>query len=239
MAGLGKPQPYAPAWLSLLLVLVTGFGFLWEVIVLAVRRYLRFGLSYRDVEELLAERGVEVDPVTIYRWFSGSHRCSPRRPDHADARWVIGGTSTGPTSRSTQLAVRAPGGGPTRIDHRRLRLGEARQPPPRGRSSNARSCAACTTGVAPMNWINTLNRSIGGSILPPMYWPITAYDQPVTAASSRYVNSESLRRRAYRRRSWRSSLPRRHGLRCHRRRPQDLPGSLPLQHDHLRSRNHA
>jgi len=169
MAGLGKPQPYAPAWLSLLLVLVTGFGFLWEVIVLAVRRYLRFGLSYRDVEELLAERGVEVDPVTIYRWFSGSHRCSPRRPDHADARWVIGGTSTGPTSRSTQLAVRAPGGGPTRIDHRRLRLGEARQPPPRGRSSNARSCAACTTGVAPMNWINTLNRSIGGSILPPMY----------------------------------------------------------------------
>jgi IS6 family transposase len=28
------------------------------VIVLAVRWYLRFGLSYRDVEELLAERGV-------------------------------------------------------------------------------------------------------------------------------------------------------------------------------------
>ena len=39
-----------------------------EVIVLAVRWYLRFGLSYRDVEELLAERGVEVDHVTIYRW---------------------------------------------------------------------------------------------------------------------------------------------------------------------------
>jgi len=34
----------------------------------AVRWYLRFGLSYRDVEELLAERGVEVDHVTIYRW---------------------------------------------------------------------------------------------------------------------------------------------------------------------------
>jgi transposase-like protein len=39
-----------------------------EVIVLAVRWYLRFGLSYRDVEELLAERGVEVDHVTVYRW---------------------------------------------------------------------------------------------------------------------------------------------------------------------------
>ena len=39
-----------------------------EIIVLAVRWYLRCGLSYHDVEELLAERGVEVDHVTIYRW---------------------------------------------------------------------------------------------------------------------------------------------------------------------------
>jgi transposase-like protein len=38
------------------------------VVVLAIRWYLRFGLSYRDVEELLAERGIEVDHVTIYRW---------------------------------------------------------------------------------------------------------------------------------------------------------------------------
>ena len=45
-----------------------GFRFPPDVIVLAVRWYLRFGLSYRDVEELLAERGVEVDHVTIYRW---------------------------------------------------------------------------------------------------------------------------------------------------------------------------
>jgi IS6 family transposase len=45
-----------------------GFRFPREVIVLAVRWYLRYGLSYRDVEELLAERGVEVDHVTIYRW---------------------------------------------------------------------------------------------------------------------------------------------------------------------------
>jgi transposase, IS6 family len=46
----------------------TGFRFPREVIVLAVRWYLRYGLSYRDVEELLAERGVQVDHVTIYRW---------------------------------------------------------------------------------------------------------------------------------------------------------------------------
>ncbi|RGC65495.1 Integrase core domain protein [Micromonospora sp. MW-13] len=38
------------------------------MIVLAVRWYLRFNLSYRDVEELLVERGVEVDHVTVYRW---------------------------------------------------------------------------------------------------------------------------------------------------------------------------
>jgi IS6 family transposase len=45
-----------------------GFRFPPEVILLAVRWYLRYGLSYRDVEELLAERGIEVDHVTIYRW---------------------------------------------------------------------------------------------------------------------------------------------------------------------------
>jgi transposase, IS6 family len=38
------------------------------VIAVAVRWYLRYGLSYRDVEELLAERGIKVDHVTIYRW---------------------------------------------------------------------------------------------------------------------------------------------------------------------------
>jgi IS6 family transposase len=45
-----------------------GFRFPPDVIVLAVRWYLRFGLSFRDVEELLAERGIEVDHVTVYRW---------------------------------------------------------------------------------------------------------------------------------------------------------------------------
>jgi transposase, IS6 family len=38
------------------------------VIVLAVRWYLRLGPSSRDIEELLLDRGVEVDHVTIYRW---------------------------------------------------------------------------------------------------------------------------------------------------------------------------
>jgi transposase, IS6 family len=38
------------------------------VIAVAVRWYLRYGLSYRDIEELLAERGIVVDHVTVYRW---------------------------------------------------------------------------------------------------------------------------------------------------------------------------
>jgi IS6 family transposase len=38
------------------------------VITIAVRWYLRCGLSYRDVEELLAECGIEIDHVTVYRW---------------------------------------------------------------------------------------------------------------------------------------------------------------------------
>ena len=38
------------------------------VILTCVRWYLRFKLSYRDIEELMAERGVRVDHATINRW---------------------------------------------------------------------------------------------------------------------------------------------------------------------------
>jgi transposase, IS6 family len=47
------------------------------VIVLAVRWYLRFGLSYRDIEELLTERRIEVDHVTVHRWVV---RLTPLQP---------------------------------------------------------------------------------------------------------------------------------------------------------------
>ena len=54
------------------------------IAAVAVRWYLRYGLSYRDVEELLAERGVTVDHVTIYRWVQrfapGVHRGCPAVP---------------------------------------------------------------------------------------------------------------------------------------------------------------
>jgi transposase-like protein len=61
--------------------------------VLAVRWYLRFGLSYRDVQELLTERGVEVDHVTVYRWvlrFTPLLAQAARPCRHAvGARWWV------------------------------------------------------------------------------------------------------------------------------------------------------
>jgi len=78
-----------------------GFCFPPDVIVLAVRWYLRFGLSYRDVEELLAERGIEVDHVIFKRapTVSSVRRLSPglgqasvrlAGPPHVDGLLVPG-----------------------------------------------------------------------------------------------------------------------------------------------------
>jgi transposase-like protein len=58
-----RPRPWLPPKSAF-----AGFRFPAEVIVVAVRWYLRYSLSYRDVEELLVERGIEVDHVTVYRW---------------------------------------------------------------------------------------------------------------------------------------------------------------------------
>jgi transposase, IS6 family len=44
-----------------------GLRFPPDVIMRAVRWYPRYSLSYRDVAELLAERGIAVDHVTLYR----------------------------------------------------------------------------------------------------------------------------------------------------------------------------
>ena len=38
------------------------------IIILCVRWYLRYSLSYRDLEEMMADRGLWVDHVTIWRW---------------------------------------------------------------------------------------------------------------------------------------------------------------------------
>jgi transposase, IS6 family len=50
-----------------------------EIILLCVRWSLRYSLSYRDLEEILRERGLSVDHSTIYRWvqhYAPERNCS-------------------------------------------------------------------------------------------------------------------------------------------------------------------
>jgi len=47
---------------------VKGTHFPKSIILQAAFWYLRYSLSYRDIEELMAERGIEVDHATIQRW---------------------------------------------------------------------------------------------------------------------------------------------------------------------------
>jgi transposase-like protein len=73
-----------------------------EVILGAVRWYLRFPLSYRDLERLLVDRGVAVDHVSLYRWVQRfapelerrlrRHLCPCRGPWHVDETFIrVGG----------------------------------------------------------------------------------------------------------------------------------------------------
>ncbi|MEO0868910.1 MAG: IS6 family transposase, partial [Cyanobacteria bacterium J06642_11] len=55
-----------------------------SIIIMAVRWYLRYRLSYRDVQEMLAERGVIVDHSTIYRWVQ---RYAPEMDERCRSRW--------------------------------------------------------------------------------------------------------------------------------------------------------
>jgi transposase, IS6 family len=67
-----------------------------EVILLAVGWYLRFSLSYRDVEELLAERGLHADHVTVWRWVQHYapelQRCLRRRLKPTNDSWRVDAT---------------------------------------------------------------------------------------------------------------------------------------------------
>jgi transposase-like protein len=91
-----RPRPWSPPKSAF-----AGFRFPAEVIVVAVRWYLRFNLSYRDVEELLVERGVEVDHVTVYRWVQrftplladAARRCECAKRRHLRAQCALDTTA--------------------------------------------------------------------------------------------------------------------------------------------------
>jgi transposase, IS6 family len=96
-----------------------GFRFPREVISIAGRWYLRYGLSYRDVEELTAERGVTVEHVTIYRWvprftpesIEAARLCvmlpaTAGSPTRHTSRWLAGGPiCTGPSTSTARSST--------------------------------------------------------------------------------------------------------------------------------------
>jgi transposase, IS6 family len=68
-----------------------------EIILLCVRWYLRYALSSRDLEEIMQERGVDVDHTTIYRWVQRyapewEKRCRPHLKTTGDS-WRVDETS--------------------------------------------------------------------------------------------------------------------------------------------------
>lgn len=84
-------RPIQPPWSAF-----TAFSHPPEVISIAVHWHLCCGLSHRDLEELLSERDVEVDHVTLFRWV---RRFTPLLIDAAwpcrpsvDGRWIVGET---------------------------------------------------------------------------------------------------------------------------------------------------
>lgn len=64
-----------------------------KIILLCVRWYLRYSLSYRDLEEMMLERGLHVDHTTIYRWVQRyapelEKRCRPHLKATTDS-WRV------------------------------------------------------------------------------------------------------------------------------------------------------
>lgn len=80
-----------------------------EIVLWAVRWYCRYGVSYRDPEQMMAERGVRVDHTTIYRWVQ---RYAPEMEQRLRWQWrrpkAAAGGPTKPTSKSS-VGGRTPG----------------------------------------------------------------------------------------------------------------------------------
>jgi transposase-like protein len=72
-----------------------------EVIVLCVRWYLRFKLSYRDLVEMMAERGLSLAHTTIMRWV---HHYAPE----FERRWNRFARQAGPSWRVDETYVKPP-----------------------------------------------------------------------------------------------------------------------------------
>jgi putative transposase len=76
-----------------------------SVILYAVYFYVRYGVSYRDLEEIMEERGAEVDHATLNRWLV---KFSPMIAANAQARKRLTAVSWRMPSRD--IAVQCPAG---------------------------------------------------------------------------------------------------------------------------------
>jgi transposase, IS6 family len=88
-----------------------------EIIILCVRRYLRYGLSLRNLEEIMAERNVQVDHVTIWRWIQRyapelSQRCR-RELRKTNRSWRVDETYLRVAGKWTYLYRAVDSGGDT------------------------------------------------------------------------------------------------------------------------------
>ncbi|SMG61632.1 hypothetical protein SAMN03159353_10516 [Cedecea sp. NFIX57] len=63
-----------------------GWHFQRDIILWAVRWYCKYGISYRELEEMLAGRGVNVDHSTIYRWVQ---RYAPEMEKRLRGYWPL------------------------------------------------------------------------------------------------------------------------------------------------------
>nr|WP_230389712.1 IS6 family transposase [Piscirickettsia salmonis] len=68
----------------------SGRHFKKDLIMMAIRWYIAYTLSYRDIEELMAERGIQVDHSTIHRWLlSIEGRFKKRYKRQPGASWRL------------------------------------------------------------------------------------------------------------------------------------------------------
>jgi hypothetical protein len=128
-----------------------------------VRWYLSYGLSYRDVEELLSERGIEVDHVTVYRWvqtFTSELFINAVRPARhvAEDQWFVDETYV---KVAGSVDIRLPSNRSARPGYRRPRL----EPPERGRDMDV-LCPCAADRTIPLS-VTSNRRSSRVAVIPP------------------------------------------------------------------------
>ena len=97
-----------------------------EIIILCVRHYLRYALSLRNLEEIMAERNVNVDHVTIWRWIQRyvpelSRRCQ-RELRRTNGSWRVDETYLRVGGKWTYLYRAVDSAGDTLISCSRQRV---------------------------------------------------------------------------------------------------------------------